>query len=1145
MKSTFQFLLCLFCLWALPNAANAQCSWGFTYTTDSSRCVASGKISVFINGPDAGNVTNQLYSLKAVNGSYEVSHSSTPLFENLPAGEYQVRARGICGGVEDSVVHNVIVPGNYILFSGQAAAIRASFADCPTGQAELRFANGRKGYKAVITSKPAGYTGNLDFTSWNDTLVISDLVAGEYQFALTDSCASTSIVQRVVIAALPTVTASLLALYDRNVLRGQGCDRIIAGGPFDVPVEYLPYFNQQSSWTFAVELEGEAKTEYKPVHSSTAFELQLPVGKTFKDYYSKLIRYYFKPPCGEETVIAVRIWGPTFSVEHQSNCNQDINLVYNSYSSLTCYPMYYTIENVGTGQVYRDTAYDNSSKVLNNIPFGQYSFKAETPDGWASVPFLRTYEPLSGKMYQMGFHTDPYGQNGYASLAVSCLHGLQFQAGTQLELLAPAGKRFSYTMIWGGGQTTFFGVDNDNKLFEPGNYVLKITDRCGVYYDTVLLRNTDVYRYDFSVESRDSCAGDKVTVNGIVTFHEEELPMYYYITRGPEGYSPSYAVYPAGSFVTLSQEGEYEISVSATPFGAYVNGTKSNVLYYSYKRNPLLIDVKRTSGWICPGAVANSGAIQVYVQNPRTNYNYKYKLALPGHGASGPYLDANSTGRFTSGGGYQLMVNQNYDVRVENECGEFAVQTVKIIDFATAQLASLNKPAFCVGDMAQFRVINLPGSANSYNWTGPYRFESHYPSPVIRGLKPPHAGDYIVVINSDICSAPIRDTVTLTLADYELSCFSAVTDTSVNPYTAGILGNWRPHKTYAYYGERRESDPTAATNIRRDGAYKDFMSFWKKQTNGWKAQPDTTRWVWNAESTLFNKKGFELENRDALNRYNSAVYAFEDALPIAVAQNARYRESAYEGFEDFYFKGNDCETGDCPPGRRFDFSRYMPWLDSTQHHTGRYSLKIPAGDTLQTSHETADQAAVAGKPIFEMQTSTCLPATVLKKVKADASMVLPPFSPLNGKKVLFSAWVKEAADCQCAAYEKNVVQLIVKQGVQAFLHESKPSGNIIEGWQRYEAVVDLPEGSSRLSVMIIAKGDVPVYVDDIRIHPFNANMKSYAYDPQTLRMMAELDENNYATFFEYDDDGGLTRVKKETERGIKTIKETRSALVKE
>ncbi|WP_431212110.1 hypothetical protein ACQ86N_41190 [Puia sp. P3] len=71
------------------------------------------------------------------------------------------------------------------------------------------------------------------------------------------------------------------------------------------------------------------------------------------------------------------------------------------------------------------------------------------------------------------------------------------------------------------------------------------------------------------------------------------------------------------------------------------------------------------------------------------------------------------------------------------------------------------------------------------------------------------------------------------------------------------------------------------------------------------------------------------------------------------------------------------------------------------------------------------------------------------------------------------------------------------------------------------------------------------YFDDIRLHPFNAEMKSYVYNPVNLRLMAELDENNYATYYEYDDDGTLIRVKKETERGIMTIKETRSALLKD
>jgi hypothetical protein len=70
-------------------------------------------------------------------------------------------------------------------------------------------------------------------------------------------------------------------------------------------------------------------------------------------------------------------------------------------------------------------------------------------------------------------------------------------------------------------------------------------------------------------------------------------------------------------------------------------------------------------------------------------------------------------------------------------------------------------------------------------------------------------------------------------------------------------------------------------------------------------------------------------------------------------------------------------------------------------------------------------------------------------------------------------------------------------------------------------------------------GAFNILVDDIRVHPFNANMKSFVYDPVTLRLMAELDENNYATYFEYDDEGNLMRQKKETERGIMTVKETR------
>jgi len=73
--------------------------------------------------------------------------------------------------------------------------------------------------------------------------------------------------------------------------------------------------------------------------------------------------------------------------------------------------------------------------------------------------------------------------------------------------------------------------------------------------------------------------------------------------------------------------------------------------------------------------------------------------------------------------------------------------------------------------------------------------------------------------------------------------------------------------------------------------------------------------------------------------------------------------------------------------------------------------------------------------------------------------------------------------------------------------------------------------------------NIPAYFDDIRVHPLKGSMKSFVYDPVTFKLMAELDDNNYSTFYEYDNEGGLVRIKKETSRGVQTIQESRSGSV--
>jgi len=150
------------------------------------------------------------------------------------------------------------------------------------------------------------------------------------------------------------------------------------------------------------------------------------------------------------------------------------------------------------------------------------------------------------------------------------------------------------------------------------------------------------------------------------------------------------------------------------------------------------------------------------------------------------------------------------------------------------------------------------------------------------------------------------------------------------------------------------------------------------------------------------------------------------------------------------------------------------------------------------------------------------------------------FNPSTNKAYVLSAWVKEEANSPLPKY--NGPEINIKfNGALINEGSAKPSGQIIEGWQQIQKVFRITGNVSNLEIELNNTGANRVYFDDIRVHPFDGNMKSFVYDPVSQRLMAELDENNYATFYEYDNEGGLIRVKKETERGVQTIQETRSS----
>jgi hypothetical protein len=163
------------------------------------------------------------------------------------------------------------------------------------------------------------------------------------------------------------------------------------------------------------------------------------------------------------------------------------------------------------------------------------------------------------------------------------------------------------------------------------------------------------------------------------------------------------------------------------------------------------------------------------------------------------------------------------------------------------------------------------------------------------------------------------------------------------------------------------------------------------------------------------------------------------------------------------------------------------------------------------------------------------------------------FQPEPRKTYILNAWAKEESNVQLTTYTNPKIIIRFKDFDKNVISEIlvAPKGDVIEGWQRLWEKFEVPyvESVKNKQTVFIEfelvneSRSVPVFFDDIRIHPVKSSMKSFVYDPETFRLMSELDENNYSTYYEYDNEGGLVRIKKETAKGVKTIQETRSGTV--
>ncbi len=374
-------------------------------------------------------------------------------------------------------------------------------------------------------------------------------------------------------------------------------------------------------------------------------------------------------------------------------------------------------------------------------------------------------------------------------------------------------------------------------------------------------------------------------------------------------------------------------------------------------------------------------------------------------------------------------------------------------------------------------------------------------------------------------------------------CVSPV-DKVINPYYKAVLGNWRPQINYVYRVNRNQDAVNTiqpgGTDIRHKGYYSVFGLFWDFSSgtlgsafdvnNPGQLTDRQSRWIWSNQAVYFDQKGNEVENVDALKRYSSNLFGYKESVVTATAVNSRHNEIMFDGFEDYDFDLNSAAQP-CPI-KQFDWGLVKNGNDWTgpgvaispdKSHTGKNSLHLTGNVDISRSQGSAVPVA----------TSNILGYDAQGRYKLLANELADGFAPVNGKQYLLSFWVHDGVE-----NTNNTNQLGVFVNNTAVQSQLLQNLSVVEGWKKIE--IPFTGGSSGVILGLHPTGS-NIYIDDIRIIPYNGQMNSYIYDNTTLRLMAQLDENNFATLYEYDEEGTPIRVKKETERGIMTLKENRQS----
>lgn len=328
---------------------------------------------------------------------------------------------------------------------------------------------------------------------------------------------------------------------------------------------------------------------------------------------------------------------------------------------------------------------------------------------------------------------------------------------------------------------------------------------------------------------------------------------------------------------------------------------------------------------------------------------------------------------------------------------------------------------------------------------------------------------------------------------------------SMGFYELGIFGKWRPKSTYV-------NESTIEGYANAQSQYQ--TPFGKRNYNSGMYDMPVFNFQWETANhpswkrlntiTMYNLDGNALESQNILDVKSAALYGYNQVVPYLTATNAAYHALLFESFETLYnFSGND----------RFENGFIKPTnsVIINDAHLGKKSLDISEASfpfSLKTLDFAQNEAPEGLRFKVWYKSSRNEKAAEDLKIIAEHNTQNYSASTVGNFKVIGQSGEWFLAECTIDYVQlQSIASSAILTNIELYFNYHQPSF---------------------ASTLII---------DDLLIQPMFAQINAHVYDTRDFKLLATLDDQHYATLYQYNASNQLIRHKKETDRGIKTIKE--------